>query len=208
MIPLRRLLIVEAHDELPYPEGTACAEVLRATAGEGAAASVWIFRGMAVGAAVKLLISLAFLFPGELRASRCPCCRKAELALELAPALLGVGFILGYRQSAVLRGGLARLGAGARSPLIAWLGAGLTAPLSPETKRLVRRHERRPDLVALRALHRRRRRGHRRHPDRAARPADDGGRVPAVARGLRSAGAAGAAAEPRAHRPRPARLRS
>ncbi len=32
MIPLRRLLIVEAHDELPYPEGTACAEVLRATA--------------------------------------------------------------------------------------------------------------------------------------------------------------------------------
>ena len=33
MIPLRRLLIVQAHDELPYPEGTACAEVLRATSG-------------------------------------------------------------------------------------------------------------------------------------------------------------------------------
>ena len=32
MVPLRRLLIVKAHDELPYPEGTACAEVLRATA--------------------------------------------------------------------------------------------------------------------------------------------------------------------------------
>ena len=39
MIPLRRLLIVEAHDELPYPEGTACAEVLRATAAEAAAAA-------------------------------------------------------------------------------------------------------------------------------------------------------------------------
>src|SRR5512143_1886018 len=39
MIPLRRLLIVEAHDELPYPEGTACAEVLRATAGEGTGAA-------------------------------------------------------------------------------------------------------------------------------------------------------------------------
>ncbi len=42
MIPLRRLLIVEAHDELPYPEGTACAEVLRATsgsAGRGSAGS-------------------------------------------------------------------------------------------------------------------------------------------------------------------------
>src|SRR5438309_5258232 len=35
MIPLRRLLIVEAHAELPYPEGTACAEVLRATAADG-----------------------------------------------------------------------------------------------------------------------------------------------------------------------------
>ncbi len=34
MIPLRRLLIVQAHEELPYPEGTACAEVLRATQGE------------------------------------------------------------------------------------------------------------------------------------------------------------------------------
>src|SRR6186713_3325765 len=41
MIPLRRLLIVKAHDELPYPEGTACAEVLRATA-EGAPGSAWI----------------------------------------------------------------------------------------------------------------------------------------------------------------------
>ena len=49
MIPLRRLLIVQSHEELPYPEGTACAEVLRATTGE-ASGSVWIFRGMAVGA--------------------------------------------------------------------------------------------------------------------------------------------------------------
>jgi len=56
MIPLRRLLIVKAHDELPYPEGTACAEVLRATSGESEGAargSAWIFHGMAVGAAVK-----------------------------------------------------------------------------------------------------------------------------------------------------------
>src|SRR5574341_2647982 len=60
MIPLRRLLIVQGHDELPFPEGTACAQVLRATSGEadgGASTSVWIFRGMAVGASVKLLIS-------------------------------------------------------------------------------------------------------------------------------------------------------
>ena len=91
MIPLRRLLIVEAHKELPYPEGTACAEVLRATV-EGASGSAWIFRGMAVGAAVKLLISLAFFMPAIIGMS-VPVLPKAELALELAPALIGVGFL-------------------------------------------------------------------------------------------------------------------
>ena len=137
MIPLRRLLIVNAHDELPYPEGTACAEVLRATSGSesGASSSAWIFRGMAVGAAVKLLISLAFLFPGELRAAL-PVLPKAELALELAPALLGVGYILGYRQAAVCVAG-ALISAVVLTPLIAWLGEGLQAPLYPETQRLV-----------------------------------------------------------------------
>ncbi len=137
MIPLRRLLIVNAHDELPYPEGTACAEVLRATSdtAQGASSSVWIFRGMAVGAAVKLLISLAHLFPGELRAAL-PVLPKAELALEVAPALLGVGYILGYRQAAVCVAG-ALISAVTLTPLIAWLGSGLQAPLYPETKRLI-----------------------------------------------------------------------
>ncbi len=134
MIPLRRMLIVKAHDELPYPEGTACAEVLRATAA-GAAGSEWIFRGMAVGTLVKLLLSIAFLFPSELRAAL-PVLPKAELALEVAPALLGIGFILGYRQSAVCVAG-SIVSALALTPLIAWLGASLLEPLYPETKRLV-----------------------------------------------------------------------
>ena len=138
MVPLRRLLIVRGHDELPYPEGTACAEVLRATAretGGAASASAWIFRGMAVGAAVKLLVSLAYLMPDELRVA-VPVLPKAELALEIAPALIGVGYILGYRQSAVCVAG-ALISALAITPLIAWLGASLQAPLYPETTRLV-----------------------------------------------------------------------
>jgi putative OPT family oligopeptide transporter len=138
MVPLRRLLIVKAHDELPYPEGTACAEVLRATVredGRATSASAWIFRGMAVGAAVKLAISLAYLIPGELSAAL-PVLPKAELALEVAPALLGVGYILGYRQSAVCVAG-AIISALAITPLIAFLGASLGAPLYPETTRLV-----------------------------------------------------------------------
>jgi putative OPT family oligopeptide transporter len=134
MIPLRRLLIVEAHDELPYPEGTACAEVLRATAA-GASGSAWIFRGMLAGAAIKLLISLAFLLPDSVSVAL-PFLPKAELALELAPALLGVGFILGYRQSAVIVAG-SLISSLALIPLIAWIGSGLTAPLFPETQKLV-----------------------------------------------------------------------
>ena len=130
MIPLRRLLIVQAHDELPFPEGRACAEVLRATVA-GARGSGWIFRGMAVGAAVKLLVSLGFVFPSSV-SSALPVLPKAEVAIEVAPALLGVGFILGYRGSAVLVAG-SILSSLALIPLIAVIGASLTAPLFPET---------------------------------------------------------------------------
>ncbi len=179
MIPLRRLLIVQAHDELPYPEGTACAQVLRATSREKdgvASGSVWIFRGMAVGASVKVLISLVYLIPGELHAAL-PVLPKAELALEVAPALLGVGYILGYRQSAVCVAG-ALISAVTLTPLIAWLGASLQAPLYPGDRAARLADERERHLGAVRALHRGRRRGHRRDPHRPARAADDGRRLP------------------------------
>ena len=130
MIPLRRLLIVESAEELPYPEGRACAEVLKATASsEGQ--SGWIFRGMAVGASVKILISLLALVPGAL-AFELPVLPKAELAVEIAPALLGVGFILGYRSSAVIVAG-SLVSSLALTPLIAWIGAAAGAPVFPET---------------------------------------------------------------------------
>ena len=138
MVPLRRMLIVDAHAELPYPEGTACAEVLRATdraAAGAASASRWIFLGIAVGAGVKVLISLAYLVPDELRAA-VPVLPKAELALEIAPALIGVGYILGYRQAAVCFAG-ALISAIVITPLIAWMGGAMTRPLYPETTRLV-----------------------------------------------------------------------
>ena len=134
MIPLRRLLIVDSAAELPYPEGTACAAVLRATVSENAR-SAWIFRGIAVGAAVKVSVSLLFLVPGTLSAVL-PVLPRAELAIELAPALIAVGFILGYRQSAVIVAG-SILSSLVLIPLIAWIGSSLNAPLYPETVRLV-----------------------------------------------------------------------
>jgi putative OPT family oligopeptide transporter len=134
MIPLRRLLVVEAHNELPYPEGTACAEVLRVTA-EGASGGEWIFRGMLLGAAIKLLLSVGALVPGKVSMAL-PLLPKAELAVELAPALVAVGFILGYRQSAVLVAG-SLISAIVLTPMIAWSGGGLSTPLYPETQKLV-----------------------------------------------------------------------
>ena len=134
MIPLRRLLIVDAKDELPYPEGTACAEVLRATTGESRS-SVWIFRGMGVGAAIKIGLALLFLVPSALHVA-VPGLPKGELAIELAPALIGVGFILGYKQSGVLVAGSV-VSALVLTPLIAWLGGSSTVPLYPETTKLV-----------------------------------------------------------------------
>ncbi len=131
MIPLRRLLIVDAHAELPYPEGTACAEVLRATA-EGSSGGVWIFRGMAVGALVKLVLALWFVLPSVLSVEL-PYLPKAELALEVGPALLAVGYILGYRQSGVLVAG-SLVSSLVLIPLFAWLGAGLPEALFPATK--------------------------------------------------------------------------
>ncbi len=134
MIPLRRLLIVQGAKELPYPEGTACAEVLRATTTD-ASGGVWIFRGMAVGAGVKVLIAVLFLSPGIV-AGAVPFLPKAEIAIELAPALLAIGYILGYRQSAVIVAGSV-VSAFALTPLIAFIGVSLTTPLLPETQKLV-----------------------------------------------------------------------
>src|SRR5215213_1015230 len=134
MIPLRRLLIVKSADELPYPEGTACAEVLRATATESSGGR-WIFIGIAVGAAIKLALGAAVLLPSEL-AVHLPMLPKAELALEIAPALLAVGYILGYRQSSIMVSG-SLISALVLTPLIALVGQGLTAPFFPETTTLI-----------------------------------------------------------------------
>jgi putative OPT family oligopeptide transporter len=135
MIPLRRLLIVRSADELPYPEGTACAEVLRATTAESSGGR-WIFYGLGVGALLKLLLGAFVVLPSELVA-HLPVLPRAELSLEIAAALLGVGYILGYRQSAIMVSG-SLISAVVLTPLIALVGAGLPVPLFPEATRPIR----------------------------------------------------------------------
>jgi len=127
MVPLRRLLIVRSANELPYPEGTACAEVLRATT-TGAAGGRWIFIGLAVGAAVKIALGAFVLIPSALSLAL-PVLPKAEVALEIAPALLAVGYILGYRQSAIMVSG-SLISAIVLTPLIAVYSSGPVAALT------------------------------------------------------------------------------
>ena len=137
MIPLRDLLIVRSARELPYPEGTACAEVLCATSSSSSSSGggAWIFRGVALGAAIKLALALFSVAPGAVTAA-IPVLPNAELAIEVAPALVAVGYILGYRQSAVIVSG-SLVSALVLIPLLGVVGAGLNVPLAPETKRLI-----------------------------------------------------------------------
>ena len=102
MVPLRRALIVESHDTLPYPEGTACANVLSAAEAGGASARP-VFVGLGLGALFKGLTSFGKLWPGEVGLK----VGKAEAGLELSPALLGVGYILGPRIGMLMVAGAA-----------------------------------------------------------------------------------------------------
>ncbi len=135
MIPLRRLLIVQSAGELPYPEGAACAEVLRASYA-GLTGGTWIFYGIGIGFAVKLAISLFYLLPAEIGVYL-PVLPRAYLATALAPALLGIGYILGFKRSAVIVSGAA-LASLVLIPMIAHFGAGLASPVAPEPSALIR----------------------------------------------------------------------
>jgi putative OPT family oligopeptide transporter len=113
MVPLRRLLIVEADAELPYPEGRACAEVLRSAEAGGSGGRV-ILAGLVAGALLKLLISgvpmllagsgHAWHVPEDLSVA-IPRLPNGTLQLSVSAALLGVGFIVGYRAAAVMVSG-------------------------------------------------------------------------------------------------------
>ncbi len=134
MIPLRRFLIVQEHGTLPYPEGTAAAQVLIA-ADEGGSRAKFVFQGLTIGAIYKAFLSFGKLWPSEIDI-KIPGLKKGVLGLEATPALLGVGYILGYRIGAIMVAGglLSWLGI---IPAIAHFGDKLTVPMFPETEKLI-----------------------------------------------------------------------
>lgn len=130
MIPLRRLLIKEEHSRLPYPEGTACAKVLIASDTGGARAAN-VFLGLAVGMVYKFLIGFLQLWRDKVSV-RLPLLPKAEIGMLTTPALLGVGYILGFRVACIMVGG-SMISWVILIPLLNQYGPQLPPPLFPES---------------------------------------------------------------------------
>lgn len=125
MIPLRRALIVKEHGTLPYPEGTACASVLKAGEKGGELAKT-AFLGMATATIYAIMQRVFHIIDGlpeyatQLKNKYLP---SARINGEITPEYLGVGYIIGPKISGVLvAGGV--LSAFVLIPLLATLVTG------------------------------------------------------------------------------------
>ena len=127
MIPVRKFLIVKEHGKLPYPEGTACAEVL-ITGEKGGTGFHTILIALGLGGLYKLL-SEGFKFWNSSAEWAVPSLKTA-VSMEALPSLLGVGFIIGPRIAAfMLAGGV--LGWFVFMPLISYFGLHTIGPINP-----------------------------------------------------------------------------
>ncbi len=152
MIPLRRALIVEQHGLLKYPEGTACAEVLKAGASdesrkaasldtasaeaddgdESGSGGKVIFAGFALGLIYKaVMVALKGWKDTPEKIFGAPF-KAGSVSAEISPELLGVGYIIGPRIASVMCAGgvLAYL---VLIPAIKFFGEGMVGPLAPGT---------------------------------------------------------------------------
>jgi len=131
MVPLRRSLIVKEHGTLPYPEGTACAEVL--VAGEkGGSMAGKVFAGLGIAFAYKTLMSVLGLWKDvpAFVTSRSSVYPNATVNGEITPEYLGVGYIIGPKiAGTIVAGGV--LSWLMFIPMITFFGDGLQMVLKP-----------------------------------------------------------------------------
>jgi len=104
MIPLRNALIVREHGTLPYPEGTACAEVLLAGEEGGSNAST-VFAGMGFAAFFKFIIDGLKVVPGEVSIEGTAKTYPASIGTQIYTAVMSVGYICGPRISSYMFAG-------------------------------------------------------------------------------------------------------
>ena len=155
MIPLRRALIVAQHGYLKYPEGTACAEVLkagasdesRAAARQGMRDTTVVDQAATGGKTIISGFGIGFLYYGIQEVFKTwkeyptkefgPPFQGGSISIENNPALLGVGYIIGPRIASIMVAGgvLAYL---VLIPAIKYFGGGWVTPLAPETTHLIK----------------------------------------------------------------------
>ena len=103
MVPLRQALIVEEHGTLPFPEGTACAEVLLAGE-EGGSKAGTVFSGLGIAAAYKFIADGLKVFPSEIGYD-IKAYAGSSAGVQVLPALAGVGYICGPKISSYMLAG-------------------------------------------------------------------------------------------------------
>src|SRR5436190_6256528 len=146
MIPLRRALIVAQHGQLKYPEGTACAEVLKAgasvdavaqEAGSTAVASglnaSTIFTGFGIGLVYRSLMSAFRLWKDTPEKVFDAPLKGGSISVEITPELLGVGYVIGPRIGGIMMAG-GVLSALLFTPLIKFFGDAVTTAIAPGNK--------------------------------------------------------------------------
>jgi putative OPT family oligopeptide transporter len=123
MIPMRRYIIVKEHGILPFPEGTACAEILKS--GENVKEhGMQAIIGIIVGSVYKLGMGILFLWNETISFVIKPL-TKTSFGIDCTPSLLGVGYIIGPKIAALMfAGGLT--GWYVMIPLIEMLSSNLT----------------------------------------------------------------------------------
>jgi putative OPT family oligopeptide transporter len=144
MIPTRRALIVDQHGILKYPEGTACAEVLKAaasregldtpeTAAEAVSGGKIIFSGFGIGFLYQAAMNAFNAWKNSPEKIFGAPFKAGSISMTIEPALLGVGYIIGPRIASIMCSGgvLAYL---VLIPAIKFFGDGLTTVLAPGTK--------------------------------------------------------------------------
>ena len=123
MVPLRQALIVEEHGTLPFPEGTACAEVLLAGE-EGGSKAGTVFAGLGIAAFYKFLADGTMLFKSEI-GHAFESYKGSQVGIQVLPALAGVGYICGPKISSYMFAG-GTLSWFVLMPMIALFGADAT----------------------------------------------------------------------------------
>ena len=123
MVPLRQALIVEEHGTLPFPEGTACAEVLLAGE-EGGSKAGTVFSGLGIAAVYKFLADGTQLFKSEI-GHAFESYKGSQVGIQVLPALAGVGYICGPKISSYMFAG-GTLSWFVLMPMIALFGADAT----------------------------------------------------------------------------------